>query len=325
MTEKNKDNRGKQKGFLAEAGLFLLDILYNAVIIILLVVLIRSFIVSPFRVVGSSMENTLHSGEFIIIDKISYILGNVERGDPIVFLPPVNRRQAPDFDEKAMTDASGKGTLDIGELSKPKESPYCQNSFLSYFFFCKVTVNAGDLVFMAPIEEKLIGDGRGANWDAVDVAPVKKAHIKEDRFTFQAEPETTYALHFYPPIGEDYFVKRVIGVPGDEVKIENGRVYLKRPQDEEFFEIKEPYLNSENLNRTFISLKDYPSIFKVPDDHFFVLGDNRNHSNDSRSWITPLTHEPNPFISQENISGKVLMVLFPLSDVRLIPSADYSP
>jgi signal peptidase I len=56
------------KKFLKELGLFVADILYNAIVIIVLVVLIRGFLISPFRVVGSSMSDTLQNKEFILID-----------------------------------------------------------------------------------------------------------------------------------------------------------------------------------------------------------------------------------------------------------------
>ncbi|MFH0820499.1 MAG: signal peptidase I, partial [Candidatus Peregrinibacteria bacterium] len=82
-----------------EAALFLLDILYNAIIIILLVVLIRSFLISPFRVIGSSMADTLASNEFILIDRLSYRLGVPQRGDAIVFRPPITNKYGPKFEE----------------------------------------------------------------------------------------------------------------------------------------------------------------------------------------------------------------------------------
>ena len=87
---------------LKEIGLFLSDILYNAVIIIVLVVLIRSFLISPFRIIGSSMADTLQNNEFILIDKLNYHLGKPDRGDPIVFLPPITNKYPPISDSIVM-------------------------------------------------------------------------------------------------------------------------------------------------------------------------------------------------------------------------------
>lgn len=63
----------------------------NILIIIGIVVLVRTFLVSPFAVVGSSMESNLHNGNLILVDKITYRLSSPKRGDVIVFYPPVNR------------------------------------------------------------------------------------------------------------------------------------------------------------------------------------------------------------------------------------------
>ncbi len=315
--------KSKIRFFLKESAAFLLDILYNAVVIILLVVLIRSFIISPFRVVGSSMADTLQSNNFIIIDKISYILGDVDRGDPIVFLPPVTRKQSPKFDETVLTDGEGVGTLTISDLSKPKETTYCENVILKKLWFCQDKVREGDLVFAAPVEKKLYSSAIETNWDKVEKFFITKEDVNRGEIAISGDPEVKYTLHIYPSTGSEYFVKRVLGIAGDEIKIDNGRVYLKRPEDSEFYELDETYLSEENMNQTYILQKNYPNTFTVPEGHFFVLGDNRNHSNDSRSWISPITQEPSPFVTEEDISGRVLVVLFPLNGIRLVQGADF--
>lgn len=89
------------------------------------------------------------------------------------------------------------------------------------------------------------------------------------------------------------FVKRVIGLPGERVDIINGQVFINEsavPLDEWY--LLEPAL--AEAGRTFV----------VPEDSFFVLGDNRNDSNDSRGWI-------NTFLPLENILGRALFSYFP--------------
>lgn len=90
-----------------------------------------------------------------------------------------------------------------------------------------------------------------------------------------------------------YFVKRVIGVPGDQIDIAGGSVYLNGSNEP----IEEPYL-PEEMNR------DEICHFKVPENSYFMMGDNRNGSNDSRYW-------ENPYIEGEKIIGKVLAEYFP--------------
>jgi signal peptidase I len=65
-----------------------LDVLLNIVIIVAIVGLIRTFLVSPFQVEGDSMVDTLEDGEYIIINKLTYYIGQPQRGDVVVFRPP---------------------------------------------------------------------------------------------------------------------------------------------------------------------------------------------------------------------------------------------
>ena len=104
-----------------------------------------------------------------------------------------------------------------------------------------------------------------------------------------AEPKTGDVIAFKPKsnVNASYSVKRVIGIPGDTIYISNGRIYLN---DE---------LYKENLE---VERIDNPGIAASPitllDDQYFVLGDNRNSSEDSR-------YESVGFVSGEDILGKV--------------------
>ena len=79
-------------------------------------------------------------------------------------------------------------------------------------------------------------------------------------------------IFHFPLDPEKIFIKRIIGVPGDIVEIKNGVVYVNGKR------IDEPYLRGDN--------RDFSSIppIKVLPDTYFVLGDNRAISNDSRNW-----------------------------------------
>lgn len=318
----NETNKWKIRRFLRETGLFLIDIFYNAVVIIILVVLIRSFLISPFRVVGSSMADTLENKEFILIDKLSYTVGNVDRGDPIVFLPPATSKDTPKFEESIIMNKSGSGTFDFSELVKNKNAKYCEGTF-KYFWFCKDKVKEGDLLYYAPQKSVLSHSAMQTNWELAKNLQIDKNSHKQGLITLKGDPNTSYSIRVYDSKGPEYFVKRVIGVPGDTVKIDNGRVYIKGPEDADFAQIDESFLNGENLNRTYISQKQRQNIYEVPDGKYFVLGDNRNHSNDSRSWLEPITQDAFPYVLEANISGKVMIVLWPANEIRFIGSADF--
>jgi signal peptidase I len=99
----------------------------------------------------------------------------------------------------------------------------------------------------------------------------------------------------YPPDPEsEPYIKRVIGLPGDIVQIEDGNVYVND------ILLREPYLQSSPM---------YNGIWYVPNGNIFVLGDNRNHSSDSHAWgMVPI----------ENIIGKALVVYWPLDHWQVL-------
>lgn len=304
---------------LKEIALFGLDILYNAVIIIALVVLIRTFLISPFRVIGSSMADTLSNNEFILIDKLSYRLGEPKRGDPIVFLPPVTSKYPPKFEETVNTDPTGHGSLNLLELSAPKQAFYCNNRLVRALWLCQEKAREGDLVYILNLSKG--NELSGLNLRVAQSRTLTSEEIKSGRLDLQGLSNQSYIVRIYNNAGPEYFVKRIIGVPGDTIRIENGRVYLRKAGEESFTETPETYLNDENKGNTYFRPSDKQDDFLVPEGHYFVLGDNRTHSNDSRHWFTPLDDQASPFVSEENISGRVLLILWPLNHLGLVPSA----
>jgi len=194
----------------------LLDVLFNIVVIVAIVAGIRTFLVSPFQVEGSSMVDTLEDKEYIIINKLTYFVGEPKRGDVVVFRPP---------------------------------------------------------------------------------------------------NET-----------EKYYVKRVIGEPGDRVIIRDGNVFLRKAGEEEVHQLEEGmYLNAYNEGRTF---RHPPSsgdrseeIFDVPEGHYFVLGDNRQGSLDSRSFMA--SSEPSPYVSKDRIKGRVWFIALPITKIHALEAPNY--
>ncbi|NPA31563.1 MAG: signal peptidase I [Chloroflexi bacterium] len=98
------------------------------------------------------------------------------------------------------------------------------------------------------------------------------------------------------------YIKRVVGLPGDEILVQNGTVFVNNQP------LYEPYV----LEKPF-----YSGYWKVPEGHIFVLGDNRNHSTDS--------HILGP-IPLERVIGQAVLVYWPPSRVRwLLPRAPEAP
>ncbi|MCL2357775.1 MAG: signal peptidase I [Defluviitaleaceae bacterium] len=101
---------------------------------------------------------------------------------------------------------------------------------------------------------------------------------------------------------EQLLVKRVIGLPGETVSIYDWRVYIDGEQLEEGY-TRSAFDTRPSVapHRQFPLAEEY---ITIPDGHFFVLGDNRDYSHDSRSWA-------DPFVPEGTILGRALFLYWP--------------
>ena len=122
------------------------------------------------------------------------------------------------------------------------------------------------------------------------IVPFWRVNEPEERFAIHPpHPGEVIVFHFPEDPTRD-FVKRVIGVPGDRISLRNGEVFLNGSR------LEEPYITSKgNSNADVVELEE---------KEYFVLGDNRRGSNDSRNWGP---------VPEENILGKVWLVYWPPS------------
>lgn len=118
-----------------------------------------------------------------------------------------------------------------------------------------------------------------------------------------SEPERGDIIFFeYPDDESEIYVKRIIGLPGETVEIVDGKVYI----DGAAVPLNEPYLKEEMLGSY--------GPYEVPEGHYFMLGDNRNVSVDSRFW-------DNKYVSNDEILGKAWFRYKP--NIGIIHSATY--
>jgi signal peptidase I len=183
----------------------IIDFCRDLIIIFIVVIFVRTYLAAPFQISGSSMEESYHDGEFILVNKFSYadfLLGKV--GDPV----------------------------------------------------------RGDVVILRP---------HAAN-------------------------------------GKEYYIKRVVGMPGDTVKFEGGNVFLKQAASVDFIKLDEGYLSIANKGKTFLPMDVKDTEFIVPSGQYFTMGDNRNNSSDSRSCFMSCSVQGSThFVSRENIVGKLFV------------------
>ena len=103
----------------------------------------------------------------------------------------------------------------------------------------------------------------------------------------------------YPYDESQLFIKRIIGLPGETVEIHDGNIYINGSDTPlEDVDIKEPMEGSFGP-------------YTVPEGCYFVMGDNRNNSRDSRYW-------ENTFVSEDEILGKAVLRYWPLNEIKLL-------
>ena len=170
----------------------LTEIVQFALIALIIVIPVRWFIAQPFIVSGASMENTFHTGEYLIVDQLSYRFEEPDAGDVIVFR--------------------------------------------------------------------------------------------------------------YPNKPSTFFIKRIIGAPGDTVSIDGNVVTITNMDHPSGFVLDESYIK-EMAPNTFLTET-------LGDREYFVMGDNRDNSSDSRAWGV---------LEREEIVGQAFLRLFPLSKISAMP------
>jgi signal peptidase I len=161
------------------------------------------------------------------------------------------------------------------------------------------------------------------NYEFILVNRIGYAHMLGWDF---GEPQRGDIVVLRPPImPSEYFVKRVVGLPGEKVEIKGGEVRIYNKEHTNGFQLDESYLAPENMDHTYITYSgpNESKVFEVPPDNYFVLGDNRTRSSDSRQWISSETGQEEPFIHRRNIDGKVFFVFWPIKLMRQIDSYSY--
>lgn len=123
--------------------------------------------------------------------------------------------------------------------------------------------------------------------------------VDEISYRFK-EPQRGDVIVFHSPTQEGIFlIKRIIGLPGETVKIENGKILLN--SFGERIILDEKYLPE--------GIKTSPDIsFDLGENEYFVLGDNRDRSSDSRLWGT---------LKKEKITGRAFLRLWPLNKISI--------
>ena len=122
-------------------------------------------------------------------------------------------------------------------------------------------------------------------------------------YRFEEPKRGDVVIFKFPQDTSKFFIKRIIGLPGETIEIRGLNIIVKQNNTKIFFTLDEPYIALENRKEDFITTV-------LENNEYYVLGDNRRASSDSRVWGT---------LKNDLIVGRALLRLFPLQTLDYLP------
>ena len=157
------------------------------------------------------------------------------------------------------------------------------------------------LFFFQP--HQVIGNSMGPNFE-------DREYLLTDKISYRFhKPQRGDVVIFKsPPDPEKDYIKRIVGLPGEKIKIQGGKVFINDRL------LNENYLSPGTPVSPGVFLREGQEV-KIPDDSYIVLGDNRSNSFDSRSWGP---------VPAKDIIGRAFLRYWPLEKLNLIKEATYA-
>lgn len=135
--------------------------------------------------------------------------------------------------------------------------------------------------------------------------------IDEVSYNFNSPRRGDVVVFKYPRNQQEYFIKRIIGLPGEKVKFRDGDIYIYNDIYEHGIKLEEEYLPEET--ESYYSKEEEKTI-ELEEDEYYVLGDNRNSSRDSRSFGP---------IKEDMIIGRAMFRGWPLDKIEFFQPPEY--
>ncbi len=126
--------------------------------------------------------------------------------------------------------------------------------------------------------------------------------VDQISYRFEEPARGDVVIFKYPLDPSKFFIKRVIGMPNETISIKQGAITITKADGEDFI-LDQPYLDMERESHDTMSVE-------LKDDEYFVMGDNRIASSDSRTWGV---------LPRKNIVGKALIRLLPVDTLDINP------
>ena len=185
----------------------------------------------------------------------------------------------------------------------PKEKVPFKKRFLSLL---TDLLYVGIAIGIALLIQRFIGRPFIVNGTSMDPTFKNYEYLLIDEITYDFKlPQRGEVIVFKaPPEPNKYYIKRIVGLPGDTVTITGSVITISNSTNPKGFVLPEGYItHTENDSGTYV----------VPKDEYFVMGDNRTGSYDSRSW---------GMLPKANIDGRVFMRLLPVQRLGIFPGEE---
>jgi len=190
------------------------------------------------------------------------------------------------------------------EPDAPAQKSFVAKALLALFDFVKTVVVIVILAYAIRIFliQPYIVEGQ-----SMEPGFHNKDYLITEKVSYRINPpQRGEVIIFHPPENPSIsYIKRIVGLPGDNIKIKDGCVYINEQR------IIEPYLSS---NEQTLTSQNSEFVTALQKDQYFVMGDNRNHSRDSRELGV---------IPKVNIVSKVWFRLLPFQDIKVISHVEY--
>lgn len=134
--------------------------------------------------------------------------------------------------------------------------------------------------------------------------------VNKISYNFSEPKRGDVVIFFYPGEPDKKFIKRIVGIPGDTIEIKNNQVYLSNNKSSGV--LKESYIPPAMPTPT--EIREQTIKKRVDKKEYFVLGDNRLNSSDSRIW---------GMLPRENIIGKATLTIWPFDAFAIVKKPTY--
>jgi len=189
-------------------------------------------------------------------------------------------------------------------LNQPAQKSFWINLLISVFDFVKTVAT---IIILAIITRVFIVQPYIVEGLSMEQSFQNNDYLITEKISYELRaPKRGEVIIFHPPDNPSVnYIKRIVGLPGDTVEIKNGSVYINNSK------LSEPYLKSNE--ETLSSQKNTYSM-TLKDDEYFVFGDNRNHSRDSREIGA---------VPKSNIVSRVWFRLLPVNKFKAFAAVNY--